>query len=202
MNRWSARGFCPLTERRCRRSSSTARLARCDLVVTGRCSFPCPYGRSNEELHLPTAQANEVIRLWARRRLFALLFTGGEPALRPELMQLVEYAKKLRIPRVGVAANGAVRPRSCHLAAGRGHPPGGGRSPAGQRRPRDRPDQPRSLRRGGSIRPESGSPRRGREPPGAVLPTPAGHGAGAGGGSSAIARRRTRSAEATVPTAL
>ena len=56
---------------------------------------------------MPTEHAREVMRLWANEGLFAFLFTGGEPTVHPDLLNLVKYAKELGIERVGLATNGS-----------------------------------------------------------------------------------------------
>ncbi len=100
-------GFYTMTDERCRHTSRTSRLGRCVLVLTERCNFACPYCRSHEGEHMPTERVRSVMRLWAEQDLFALLFTGGEPTVHPDLLDLVEYAKELNIERVGLATNGS-----------------------------------------------------------------------------------------------
>lgn len=100
-------GFYTMTDARCRQTSAASRLGRCVLVVTERCNFACPYCQSHEGRHMPAARARAVLRLWAEHELFAVLFTGGEPTIHPDIVPLVRYAKQLGIPRVGLGTNGA-----------------------------------------------------------------------------------------------
>ena len=100
-------GFYTLTDNRCRNTSSTSPLARCVLVLTEKCNFACPYCRTNNGEEMPTSRAEEIIRLWGKEQTHAILFTGGEPTLHPDLVQLVKLAKKVGIRRVGVGTNGS-----------------------------------------------------------------------------------------------
>jgi len=100
-------GFHTMTDDRCRVTSITSRLARCVLVVTERCNFACPYCRSHEGRHMPTDRAKATIRQWAGDELYAILFTGGEPTVHPDIVPLVRYAASLGVPHIGVATNGS-----------------------------------------------------------------------------------------------
>jgi pyruvate-formate lyase-activating enzyme len=100
-------GFYTMTDFRCSTTSSTSRLGRCVLVLTENCNFACPYCRSHSGVQMATTRAKDVIRLWAKDKLFTLVFTGGEPTLHPDLVDLIEFAKDLGIPRVGLSTNGA-----------------------------------------------------------------------------------------------
>jgi MoaA/NifB/PqqE/SkfB family radical SAM enzyme len=100
-------GFFTLTDARCAATTSNSPLGRCVLVLTESCNFACPYCRSHTGRHLPSASAREVLRIWADNGLFALVLTGGEPTLHPDLPGIVRFAKGLGIPRLCVATNGA-----------------------------------------------------------------------------------------------
>ena len=56
---------------------------------------------------MPTEKAEEIIRYWGEEKTHAILITGGEPTLHPDLVNLVMFAKKMGIKRVGVATNGS-----------------------------------------------------------------------------------------------
>ena len=72
------------------------------LEVTRRCNYRCPFcycvwhektGRLPRELD--TAAWKEIIAECAERGVRSLLFTGGEALLRPDIEELLSYARKL-----------------------------------------------------------------------------------------------------------
>lgn len=103
-------GFYTLTDARCAGTTAKSPLGRCVLVITERCNFACPYCRTHTGRHLRIEHAEQVIRLWAEQGLFALMLTGGEPTLHPDLLSMVTFAKGLGIRRVGLGTNGAADP--------------------------------------------------------------------------------------------
>lgn len=70
----------------------------CMLNITRRCNLKCIHcyqtNRANREL--TTAQWKEVIGGLARAGVLMLVFSGGEPFVRKDFMELVRYARKKR----------------------------------------------------------------------------------------------------------
>jgi len=100
-------GFYTLSDARVKQSSSTSPLWRCELILTGRCNFKCPYCRHVGGRDLEFEQAAAVVREWAAQGLKNVRFSGGEPTLWPGLLELVKLAKSLGVERIAVSTNGS-----------------------------------------------------------------------------------------------
>jgi len=100
-------GFYTLSDERARTADETTRLLRCELIVTGRCNFRCPYCRRVGGENLPVVSALETVRLWAQGGLRAIRFSGGEPLLYPWLDTLVNVSRGLGITDIAVSSNGS-----------------------------------------------------------------------------------------------
>jgi radical SAM protein with 4Fe4S-binding SPASM domain len=69
---------------------------RMDLAVTFKCQNNCIHcyaGGSHESIELSTAQWKQVIECLSQIGIFIVTFTGGEPTLREDLAELVQYAQ-------------------------------------------------------------------------------------------------------------
>jgi len=103
-------GFYTLTDERAlrvARQGIAAPLWRCELILTGRCNFRCPYCRGVSGEDIPYHKAAETVCRWKENGLFAIRFSGGEPMLYPKLLKLVELAKGLGIERIALSTNGS-----------------------------------------------------------------------------------------------
>ena len=103
-------GFYTLSDERCRRASATSDLQRCELILTGRCNFKCPYCRRIGGADLPFEEAERTLRLWGSQGLKNIRFSGGEPTLYPRLPELVRLAKTLGCKHIAVSSNGSASP--------------------------------------------------------------------------------------------
>lgn len=68
-----------------------------DINPTAKCNLDCSFCWGPEhtiEDGLSTAQWKGVIDLFSRRGTNAIVFTGGEPLIRPDIDKLVVYAKE------------------------------------------------------------------------------------------------------------
>ena len=101
-------GFYTLSDYRAKTASATSRLYRCEILLTGRCNFKCPYCRGIGGPDLPVEDAIEAIRRWAADGLYAIRFSGGEPIVYPELRELVSLAKELGVEKIAVSTNGSM----------------------------------------------------------------------------------------------
>lgn len=116
-------GFYTLTDERARGQTATSALWRCELLLTDRCNFRCPYCRGlADDLRgdLPVYEAERTIRLWAADGLRCIRFSGGEPTMYQALPYLANLAQQLGVQRVAVSTNGSA-PRETYeslLAAG------------------------------------------------------------------------------------
>jgi MoaA/NifB/PqqE/SkfB family radical SAM enzyme len=100
-------GFYTLSEARAETASETSRLMRCELILTGRCNFRCPYCRRVGGPDIPFERAAETIRLWAADKLYAIRFSGGEPTMYQGLQALVILAKRAGVEKIAVSTNGS-----------------------------------------------------------------------------------------------
>jgi MoaA/NifB/PqqE/SkfB family radical SAM enzyme len=100
-------GFYTLSDARAESASEHSRLMRCELVLTGRCNFNCPYCRNVGGPDDSLQRVKDTIRLWASDDLYAIRFSGGEPTIYPGILDLVELAKSLNIEHIAISTNGA-----------------------------------------------------------------------------------------------
>jgi MoaA/NifB/PqqE/SkfB family radical SAM enzyme len=100
-------GFYTLSDDRATTASASSRLMRCELVLTGRCNFKCPYCRRVGGSDLPPWDAQSVVLQWAGMGLYAIRFSGGEPTLYPGLEALVLLAASAGVERIAISTNGS-----------------------------------------------------------------------------------------------
>lgn len=99
-------GFYTLSDARAAQASQFSPLWRCELILTGRCNFKCPYCRSVGE-DLPFEKAEQTVRLWIKQGLKNIRFSGGEPTLYKKLPNLVAMAKAGGVERIALSTNGS-----------------------------------------------------------------------------------------------
>lgn len=104
-------GFYTLTDARAARVARGGRLplSRCEILLTGRCNFRCPYCRHVGGDDADYQRVMRTLGLWVDRDLQAVRFSGGEPTLWPGLTDVVEWAAK-RIRHVAISSNGSASP--------------------------------------------------------------------------------------------
>lgn len=103
-------GFYTLTEDRVSCSSIYTPLWRCELILTDRCNFKCPYCRGLKDdckKDLSLEEAARIISYWGKEHLKNIRFSGGEPTLYPYLKQLVVLASNKGIERIALSTNGS-----------------------------------------------------------------------------------------------
>lgn len=100
-------GFYTLSDARAATASETSRLMRCEVILTGRCNFRCPYCRRVGGPDIDFEQAYQTVRLWSAERLYTIRFSGGEPTLYPRLEELVMTARRFGIEKIAVSTNGS-----------------------------------------------------------------------------------------------
>jgi pyruvate-formate lyase-activating enzyme len=103
-------GFYTLSDARAASASATSPLKRCELILTGRCNFRCPYCRRIGGEDLDYYKAKDIIRLWADDKLEAIRFSGGEPTLYPYLAKLCRFSERSGIKKIAVSTNGSAKP--------------------------------------------------------------------------------------------
>lgn len=100
-------GFYTLSDERAATASASSDLSRCELILTGRCNFSCPYCRHVGGKDIPFDDAVKIVELWASQGLKAIRFSGGEPTVYKGLIDLVAKSKELGINRIAVSTNGS-----------------------------------------------------------------------------------------------
>jgi MoaA/NifB/PqqE/SkfB family radical SAM enzyme len=82
---------------------------RVDVKLSFSCNNHCRFCvQGDKRLHYPdrsTAEARRILRQ-ARRRADSIVFTGGEPSLRRDFLELVRYARRLGYRTVQLQTNG------------------------------------------------------------------------------------------------
>ena len=100
-------GFYTLSDKRAASSSSTSNLSRCEMILTGRCNFNCPYCRHIGGKDLPYQDAFWTLYDWFKQDLKNVRFSGGEPTLYPQLRELVQQCKLNEVERIAISSNGS-----------------------------------------------------------------------------------------------
>jgi MoaA/NifB/PqqE/SkfB family radical SAM enzyme len=101
-------GFYTLSDARAASSSEFSPLSRCELILTDRCNFKCPYCRGvKEEYHgdMPKERAFEIVESWVSHGLKNIRFSGGEPTYYKYLMDLVLIARR-SCEHIAISTNG------------------------------------------------------------------------------------------------
>jgi len=101
-------GFYTLENNRAKNVSLKSPLWRCELLLTNKCNFQCPYCRGLENGIEQTFDiASRIIDLWAKEGLKNIRFSGGEPTCWKDLQKLIWYTKNSNIERIAVSTNGS-----------------------------------------------------------------------------------------------
>jgi len=99
-------GFYSMKDSRAKTVFKESRLVRCELLITARCNFKCPYCRKMKFEDISLKEAKRIIDLWSEYRLENIRFSGGEPTLHKNLVDIVRYSKQKGIKRIAVSTNG------------------------------------------------------------------------------------------------
>lgn len=103
-------GFYTLSDKRAEELSLSSPLYRCEMILTDRCNFKCPYCRGlRDDLKgdIDYNQATKTIKLWSKEGLKNIRFSGGEPTLYKKLNDLVKLCKDQGIERIAISTNGS-----------------------------------------------------------------------------------------------
>ncbi len=103
-------GFYTLSEKRALNASAVSPMQRCEMILTDRCNFKCPYcrGLRNDcKGDLPLDEAKETLHLWCQSGLQNVRFSGGEPLTYAGLDELVFLAKIWGVQRIAISSNGS-----------------------------------------------------------------------------------------------
>lgn len=103
-------GFYTLSDYRASQCSVNSPLWRCELLLTDRCNFHCPYCRGLRRDcagDMPLNIALDVVDYWVKDGLKNVRFSGGEPTLYPHLIDLVQRCKYNKVEHIAVSTNGS-----------------------------------------------------------------------------------------------
>jgi len=112
MNDLKEIGFYSLSNERCKNSSLTSQMKRCELIITEYCNFRCPYCRGlKSEIYgnrkvkqLTLDEIKQYIDYWCENTpLENIRFSGGEPTLHPNIKEVIAYAKFKGINRIAIS---------------------------------------------------------------------------------------------------
>jgi len=103
-------GFYTLNDERARCVNTETPLQRCELILTNSCNFSCDYCRGPAEGYNVTKrldQAKSIVDTWAEANLKNIRFSGGEPTIWRNLVDLVKYTKSKGVQRIALSTNGS-----------------------------------------------------------------------------------------------
>lgn len=103
-------GFYTLSDERAKNTSPSSNLKRCELIITDRCNFSCPYCRGlKKELRgdISITDFCKTLGIWVSHGLENIRLSGGEPTLHPYLPVMVELCKTKNINRIAISTNGS-----------------------------------------------------------------------------------------------
>ena len=103
-------GFYTLSDYRAGQASIDSPMWRCELILTDRCNFKCPYCRGVKPEYrgsLSWQEACETVDYWMVDGLKNIRFSGGEPTLWHGLRELVERCRHGSVERIAISTNGS-----------------------------------------------------------------------------------------------
>lgn len=109
-------GFYSLSDERVANVSATSQMKRCEMIITEYCNFSCPYCRGlkpeiygdRPKKELSFSEIKRNIDLWCKDLpLENIRFSGGEPTLHKNIVEIIEYAKSKGIKRIAISTNGS-----------------------------------------------------------------------------------------------
>ena len=109
-------GFYTLSDERALNISETSQMKRCEMIITEYCNFSCPYCRGlKDEIYgdrkikqLALDEIKHNIDLWCiNEPLENIRFSGGEPTLHKNIVEIIEYSKIKGIKRIAISTNGS-----------------------------------------------------------------------------------------------
>lgn len=75
--------------------------------ITSRCNLKCTFcNRPQSPLDIENKKLKEIITNFPKKEDVTIFFSGGEPTLRKDLSELINFSKKVGIKRVEIVTNG------------------------------------------------------------------------------------------------
>jgi len=109
-------GFYTLSDERAKTSNVSSQMKRCEMIITEYCNFKCPYCRGLDqsiygERRMKQLSLDEIKRnidYWCQNvPLENIRFSGGEPTLHKDIIEIISYAKSKGIKRIAISTNGS-----------------------------------------------------------------------------------------------
>jgi molybdenum cofactor biosynthesis enzyme MoaA len=106
-------GFYTLSDGRAKNVSASSPMMRCEMLLTPRCNFKCPYCRGYKTISEDCSKdlgldiAKSVLDIWIGEGLQNIRFSGGEPTLYHGLNDLVSICKKGNVKRIAISSHGS-----------------------------------------------------------------------------------------------
>lgn len=101
-------GFYTLCDDRVKNLNDTSPMWRCEMILTDRCNFSCPYCRDLRDDcqgDMPYVRAAAILTQWMTQGLKHIRFSGGEPLVYRDLDNLVQWANGRE--RIAISTNGS-----------------------------------------------------------------------------------------------
>lgn len=98
-----------MSDNRAKNASVVSDLQRCELILTNKCNFKCPYCRgirADIKKELTYEDAKNVVDLWCNDNLQNIRLSGGEPTVWKGLVELIKYIKLKGVKRIALSTNG------------------------------------------------------------------------------------------------
>lgn len=109
-------GFYTMYDERAKNASPVSQMKRCEMIITEYCNFKCPYCRGLDSYiygdrrvkMLSLEEIKRNIDLWCVNiPLESIRFSGGEPTLHKDIIEIVSYAKSCGIKQIAISTNGS-----------------------------------------------------------------------------------------------
>ncbi|MDD2869643.1 radical SAM protein [Neomegalonema sp.] len=103
-------GFYTLSDERVKNVSEASPMMRCEMILTNRCNFRCPYCRGlwgDANRHLRWDEIKTGLAFWVRDGLQNVRFSGGEPTAHENLCDAVRFCRDNGAKRIAISSNGS-----------------------------------------------------------------------------------------------
>ena len=93
-------------------ASTTSPMRRCEMILTNRCNFACPYCNGLHPLINRPMTWEEIqtgLEYWFRDNPENVRFSGGEPTLHRDILKAVALCKSRGVLHIGMTSNGSNR---------------------------------------------------------------------------------------------
>jgi sulfatase maturation enzyme AslB (radical SAM superfamily) len=104
-------GFYTLSDERAQNASAVSNLMRCEILITDRCNFKCPYCRGVASFvkgEMEFSQINKILSLLQEEGMQNIRFTGGEPTIyeKGSLQNLIQNCSVHFAKHIAISTNG------------------------------------------------------------------------------------------------